>query len=179
MVKDSPLLTLQWQPGCALVNLRVENPDTALCSALAGEIQLPLQANVTTLTNGTRCIWAGPDDWFVLDTNLSASHTAGLVQRISPFLESRHHAITDVSSGYQVLRLSGSRAPEVLAQGCPLDLHSSQFKVGMCAGTHFFKASVWLWKTDERPSFELLVRSSFVSYVKQLFEKIEPENSAL
>ena len=38
-----------------------------------------------------------------------------------------------------VLHLSGAPVREVLAQGCPLDLHPSVFGAGQCAQSHFFK----------------------------------------
>jgi heterotetrameric sarcosine oxidase gamma subunit len=42
--------------------------------------------------------------------------------------------------------------------------------VGRGAGTHFFKASVWLWRTDD-DVFELLVRTSFAGYVQELLRR--------
>jgi sarcosine oxidase subunit gamma len=42
--------------------------------------------------------------------------------------------------------------------------------VGQSACTVFFKASVWLWQSDD-DQFELLVRSSFTGYVSSLLER--------
>ncbi len=171
MVEEQAVACAQWLPHVALVNLRIEHPDSALQSGFAPQFALALTANTTTMQGSTRCVWAGPDDWFVYDSSLTAIETPKLVARLAPLVAQRHHALTDVSSGYQVLRLSGLNARELLAQGCPLDLHPNQFKVGACAGTHFFKASVWLWKACEQPTYELLVRSSFVPYVKLMVNK--------
>ena len=85
------------------------------------------------------------------------------------------HAVADVSSGYTVLALSGRPAREVLTQGCPLDLHPRAFQTGMSAGSHYFKASVWLWQTDDAPSFEVLVRRSFMRYVWLMLERSSQE----
>jgi sarcosine oxidase subunit gamma len=74
-----------------------------------------------------------------------------------------------------VLHLSGTPARDVLAQGCPLDLHPRIFKRGASAGSHFFKASVWLWQTDEAPVYELLVRRSFTGYVWLMLERASAE----
>ena len=87
-----------------------------------------------------------------------------------------HSAVTDVSSGYTVLRLSGPPVRDVLAQGCPLDLHPRSFKTGQSAGSVFFKASVWLWQTDDAPVYELLVRNSFRGYVWLMLEHCTAES---
>lgn len=67
----------------------------------------------------------------------------------------------------------------MLAQGCPLDLHERSFHSGMSAGTHFFKASIWLWQLDDQPSFQLLVRRSFAPYVHLMLQKATREYDAL
>jgi sarcosine oxidase subunit gamma len=45
----------------------------------------------------------------------------------------------------------------------------------MAAGSHFFKASLWLWQTDAAPTFEALVRRSFVGYVPLMLERTSSE----
>ena len=74
-----------------------------------------------------------------------------------------------------MLHLSGTPVRDVLAQGCPLDLHPRQFGTGSSAGSLFFKASVWLWQTDEAPVYEMLVRNSFRGYVWLMLERSTPE----
>lgn len=174
-------LSVQWESSCALVNLRIHALDASLRAALAAQahLKLPEQANTTAQEGSMRSVWAGPDDWFVMDEASPSSQSMQLQQSLLAALGSTHHAITDVSSGYRVLSLRGVAAREVLAQGCPLDLHASQFKVGMSAGTHFFKASVWLWQTDEQPSYQMLVRRSFAPYVHLMLQKAMLEHGTL
>ncbi len=74
-----------------------------------------------------------------------------------------------------LLHLSGPRVRELLAQGCPLDLHPRMFKTGQSAGSVFFKASVWLWQTDDAPVYEMLVRNSFRGYVWLMLEQCGEE----
>lgn len=87
----------------------------------------------------------------------------------------QHAAVTDVSSGYKVLSLAGPPVRDVLAQGCPLDLHPRVFTQGSSACTHWFKASVTLWPSEAQPGFELLVRRSFMGYAWQMLERTTVE----
>ena len=177
-------LTATWRQGLDIVNLRGAAVDAGLvaCATQALGLALPLapcstRAGVEAAAGVDldhpagaveRIVWAGPDEWFVI----AAAGRAGAIERaLRTSLAGHHHAVTDVSSGYNALRLSGQPVREVLAQGCPLDLHPRVFSVGRSAGSHFFKASVLLWQTDAAPQFELLVRRSFVGYVQLMLQR--------
>jgi len=163
-----------WREGLAIVNLRGNAGDAAFSQAVASAlgVALPVKPCSTSEGNVVRVVWAGPDDWFVVGPK---GHADALAARLREALAGLHHAVTDVSSGYTVLHMSGAPAREVLAQGCPLDLHARAFATGACAGTHFFKASVWLWQTDDAPVYELLVRRSFMGYVWLMIERATAE----
>lgn len=163
-----------WHDGLAVINLR-GNPDDAGFLAAASHaigLKLPVQACTSVSSAICRVIWAGPDDWFVIGPKGQAD---AMLAQLQAALDGIHHAVTDVSSGYTVLHLSGAPVREVLAQGCPLDLHPRVFKPGDCAGSHYFKASVWLWQTSEAPVFEMLVRRSFMGYVWLLLSRSTQE----
>lgn len=161
-------LAAQWQAGRTIVNLRGRPDDPAFTSACADALGMPLPTEpcrtaVSAKEGALRIVWAGPDDWFVLG---AADPACAPADRLRQALAGVHAAVTDVSSGYAVLRLAGPAARDVLAQGCPLDLHPRAFGPGQCAGSHFFKASVWLWLAGPEPlAFELLVRRSFRGYL--------------
>ena len=163
-----------WREGLAIVNLRGNAEDAALRQAAAEAlgVALPVKLGTTSENSHVRVVWAGPDDWFIIGPKGQAD---ALAARLRQSLAGQHHAVTDVSSGYTVLHLSGMPARDVLAQGCPLDLHPRVFARGACAGSHFFKASVWLWQTDETPAYELLVRRSFMGYVWLMLERATTE----
>jgi sarcosine oxidase subunit gamma len=83
-------------------------------------------------------------------------------------------AAVDIGSGYTVLEISGARTRDVLARGCPLDLHPRLFGMGQCAQSHYFKASVTIIPTGE-DSFDLVIRRSFADYfVKIMLDAAEP-----
>ena len=170
----SKSLVAGWRDGLAIVNLRGNAEDAAFRQAVSGVLGmgLPLTACSTADNGVLRIVWAGPDDWFIVGPKGQADV---LASRLRAALAGQHHAVTDVSSGYTVLHLSGTPVREVLAQGCPLDLHPRSFASGASGGSHFFKASVWLWQTDEAPVYELLVRRSFMGYVWLMLERTTAE----
>lgn len=163
-----------WREGLSIVNLRGNAEDAAFRQAVAGAlgVELPTKPGTMSEKGAGRIVWAGPDDWFILGPKGQAE---ALVAHLRQALAGLHHAVSDVSSGYTVLHVSGTPARDVLAQGCPLDLHPRTFANGTCAGSHFFKASVWLWQTDEAPVYELLVRRSFMGYVWLMLERATVE----
>lgn len=160
----------RWCEGLAIINLRGRPDDEAFLQAARAALgtALPTDAGRTVRSATVRIVWAGPDDWFVLGP---AGDADTLATRLRDAVGGLHAAVTDVGSGYAVLRLAGAPVRDVLAQGCPLDLHPRAFGDTQAAGTHFFKASVWLWRGHGDNSLELLVRSSFRGYVALMLER--------
>ena len=163
-----------WRHGQSVLNLRGSPDDPAFRDGVAQALglALPTQACTTVANDALRLVWVGPDDWFVIGPKGEA---AAIEARLRQALNGQHFAVTDVSSGYTVLHLSGAPVREVLAQGCPLDLHPQVFGPGSAAGSLFFKAAVWLWQTDAAPVVEMLVRNSFRGYVWLMLERSTPE----
>jgi sarcosine oxidase, subunit gamma len=172
MLDPSQHLHIQWQTDLTVLSLRGQGAAIAQGAEAALGMTLPLAANTTHEKNGLRYLWVAPDDWFVITPHSQAS---ALEAKLRESLKGQHVAITDVSSGYYRLSLSGSAARSMLAQGCPLDVHASVFKPGQCAGSHFFKASLWLWLASDAPRFDLLVRRSFAPYVDTMLRKASLE----
>jgi sarcosine oxidase subunit gamma len=167
-------LVAGWREGMAIVNLRGSAEDAAFFAAATRALGLALPVQpCTSVSNAIhRVVWAGPDDWFVIGPKGQAD---AIVAQLRTALAGLHHAVTDVSSGYTVLHLGGAPVRDVLAQGCPLDLHPRVFKPGASAGTHFFKASIWLWQIDETLTYEVLVRRSFMGYFWLMLERSTQE----
>jgi len=171
--ENQDALQLSWLAQVAMINLRGNAEDLAFCAGVetALGLSLPVVSCTFKQNHAFKIIWVGPDDWFVMSqthaaTEICARLHAGLLGILS--------AVTDVSSGYGVIRLCGLRARQALAQGCPLDLHPRVFKPGQSAGSVFYKASVWLWQTQHTPVFEMLVRRSFKTYVWDLMLRAKP-----
>ena len=162
-----------WREGLSIVNLRGDPSNAGFRERVQGVIGIDLpEVGRTIVSARGRVVWVGPDDWFLVGAQEPAVDT---VRRLHDALAGIHHAATDVSGGYTVLHLSGVPVLDVLAHGCPLDLHPRVFGVDACAGSHFFKASVWLWKASAASEFELLVRRSFRGYVEALLARCSAE----
>ena len=161
----APLLVSQEQK--AIINLRGNPQDPTFVQAVQQALGLPLPvAACSSIANAHyRVVWVGPDDWFVIG---AGGEQRSLEQRLRTALSGQHFSVTDVSSGYFMVTLAGAQARDVLAQGCPLDLHASVFQPGHSAGTVFFRVGIYLWQRDNAPTFEMLVRRSFIDHFWQL-----------
>ena len=89
---------------------------------------------------------------------------AGVLEaQLAEAVQGSYAAAVDVGSGYTVVEISGERVRDVLARGCPLDLHPRMFKPGQCAQSHYFKSSIVLIPTGD-DAFEIVLRRSFADY---------------
>ena len=165
------------RPFLELVNLRGDLRDAAFVAAVENVIgcKPPEKANTTAAGNGYDLMWLGPDEWLACSaTSHSATQVAPLEGKLRDAFKGLYAAAVDIGSGYTMLEISGTRTRDVLARGCPLDLHPSLFGVGQCAQSHYFKASVTVLPTAD-DSFDLVVRRSFADYfVKMMLDAAEP-----
>ncbi len=135
--------------------------------ALAGDafgLRLPLEACRAAEGDARAALWLGPDEQLLL---VQQADWDGAFAALSARLRGLPHALVDISQRQVALQVNGARAAEVLASGCPLDLHPSSFPVGMCTRTLFAKAQVVLWRTALN-TFHLEVWRSFARYVQLL-----------
>jgi sarcosine oxidase subunit gamma len=168
---------LSERPFLELVNVRGDTRDAAFVNAVQSVIgcKPPEKANTVARGNGYDMLWLGPDEWLVRSaTAHDAARTAPLQAKLGAALNGVFVSAVDVGSGYTVLEISGTRVRDVLARGCPLDLHPKLFGDGQCAQSHYFKASMTLLHTGA-DSFDIVVRRSFADYfVKIMLDAAEP-----
>ena len=160
---DGAGVVISERPFLGHLNLRGDPADAGFTSAAQTVLglALPTEPNTTAEAGGLLALWLGPDEWLVVtppdaQTSLAASLEAAL--------DGRHVSVTDVTGGQTVIALSGPSARDVLAKGCPLDLHPLVFQPGDCAQTLLGKANVTLRCVDDTPAYELIVRRSFADY---------------
>ncbi|CAE6744425.1 MULTISPECIES: sarcosine oxidase subunit gamma [Paraburkholderia] len=173
----SAAFRLSERPFLELVNVRGDTRDAAFVSAVESVIgcRPPEKANTIARGNGYDMLWLGPDEWLVRSAMAhDATRTAPLQAKLGAAFVGVFASAVDIGSGYTVLEISGTRTREVLARGCPLDLHPKLFSEGQCAQSHFFKASMTLLPTGA-DSFDIIVRRSFADYfVKIMLDAAEP-----
>ncbi|MFM0644932.1 sarcosine oxidase subunit gamma [Paraburkholderia bryophila] len=168
---------LSERPFLELVNVRGDTRDAAFMQAMETVLgcRPPEKANTIARGNGYDLLWLGPDEWLVRSaTAHDATRSAPLQAKLGAAFAGVFAAVVDIGSGYTVLEISGTRTREVLARGCPLDLHPKLFGEGQCAQSHYFKASMTLVPTGAN-SFDIVVRRSFADYfVKMILDAAEP-----
>jgi sarcosine oxidase subunit gamma len=145
-----------------LVNLRGDAADAAFADAVrqATGAQVPTRANTVAQGVGCDVLWLGPDEWLVRSRQPQA---AQLEKKLAAALAGQYASVVDVGSGYTVLRVQGTHVRDVISRGCPLDLHPKVFAPGLCAQSHYFKASIVLIPVAG-DAFEIVVRRSFADY---------------
>jgi sarcosine oxidase subunit gamma len=98
-------------------------------------------------------VWAGPEQW------LAVSADPEIVKRLAADLRG-FAAVSDQSDARAIIRIAGPRARNVLAKGCPVDLHPRAFRAGDTALTAIEHIGVHLWQLDGLPTFEIAVARS-------------------
>jgi sarcosine oxidase subunit gamma len=119
-------------------------------------------------------LWLGPDEYLLLDLAAPEQSSLATAAAIEDALRDTPHALVDVSHRQFALEVSGPHTEVILRGACPLDLHISQFPVGMCTRTLLAKADITLWRTAE-DAFHVEVWRSFAGYVGGLITEIARE----
>lgn len=158
-------LQISERPFQGHVNLRGDAGDDAFLEAVGGALgcRLPLTPNTVSEDAGLTVLWLGPDEWLII---APPDGEITIVASLEAALGDMHASVTDQTGGQTVIRISGPSARDLLAKGCPLDLHPRVFGPGQCAQTLVAKASVTLRQIDDAPTFDLVVRRSFADYLR-------------
>lgn len=146
------------------VNLRGNAADATFRAAVhaATGCELPPRANTVTTSGDTRLVWLGPDEWLIIAPE-AAEQT--LCTTLATSLVAVHHAVTCVSHGQTLIRITSPAAGDLLAAGCPLDLHPRVFAAPQCAQSHYMKAPVLIIAAADGQGFDLIVRRAFAEYL--------------
>ena len=156
------------RPFIGKLTLRGNPEDKGFAAAAESVLgtALPTEPNTVSETGTCQISWVGPDEWLIY----TADGAQGPLQdRLRTALKDIHSAVADVSDYYTNIRISGTRARDVIAKGCPLDLHPRVFGPGQCAGSLFLKAAIRIIQIDDTPTYDLQIRWSFADY---LFEHL-------
>ena len=146
------------------INLRGDGEDPrfvgAISTVLGGE--LPIVANTLNDMQGNVVYWLGPDEWLIVTPGERRAMIEG---ELRTALANLRVAVTDVSGGQTIVHLRGNKTRELLAKGCPIDLHQRVFGIGQCAQSYLAKAPVLIGQLEIQPCYEIIVRRSFADYL--------------
>ncbi len=114
--------------------------------------------------DGLRCVMGdsialvgcAPGQWFAVS---AGTGNANIVARLTDALAGIASVI-DHSSGKVVVRMTGPRARDMLAKGCPIDLNPRDFGPGSAVATEIAHIGCQLWQVDDKPTFDLMVNRS-------------------
>jgi sarcosine oxidase, subunit gamma len=154
--------------GLGKLDLRGDPHDRAFMTAVGRTLDLLLPTEPCTSATKERiaALWLGPDHWLLTCPEPEAADLAGSLREA---LLDVHAAITEVTDGRVAFRLAGPSGRDVLAKGCPLDLHPRAFPPGACAGSLLAKAAVLIHLQDDDrergPGFDVYVARSFAHYL--------------
>lgn len=124
-------------------------------------IELPL-APYRVSAGDMSFIATGLGTWLATHEQAGYEFANSLEQAIGEFA-----SISEQSSGYVVLRLSGPKLYDTLAKLLPIDLHPGEFSPGRAASTLAAHMPVTVWRledsADRLPQFDFAVARSFIS----------------
>jgi sarcosine oxidase subunit gamma len=123
---------------------------------------LPRKANSYVSAGERHVVWLGPDEFLILCEAGKESDLHGIIS--AEIKNGQHAAVTNVTDSLCAFSLSGSALLKVLAKGCALDLHPSQFTAGQTAQTMLSHAAVTLMAMPDG-SMTILCRTSFAAYL--------------
>ena len=169
----SKKFNLREKAFCDLVNLRGDVNDAAFVGAVESVTgcRLPAKPNTVARGNGYDVLWLGPDEWLVRSLQPQAPVAE---DKLVAALQGQFASAVDIGSGWTVLEISGEKVRDVIARGCPLDLHPRILAPGQCAQSHYFKASIVLVPVAD-DVYEIVVRRSFADYfVRIMLDAAEP-----
>lgn len=131
------------------LDLRGEPSNKAFMSAVGRvlDLLLPTDPCHAAVQGEIAALWIGPNQWLL---TCPKATSAELATELEEALSGSHSAVTDISDGRTVFRLAGPSALDVLAKGCPLDLHPRAAGPGYVAGSVLAKvtALIHLRETD-------------------------------
>lgn len=159
------------QPYRGIVGIRAKPGNAAVMAAIEAALgmALPQTPNTTAASAGALALWLGPDEWWIVTPGPAPESGPAMAAALRT-ATGMPGAVTDVSDSRTCVRVSGSRARDLLCKGLPLDLHPRAFPVGGCAQSHLAKTGVLLHLVadaggSDGPTFELYVLRSFAEYL--------------
>jgi sarcosine oxidase subunit gamma len=157
---DDAALILTERRFLAKVNIRGKADSDAVKAAIG--VALPGEANTVAEGNNLCALWLGPDEWLIVGP---PNAEKAIEESLNDALAGASVGIVDVTEGRTTLRVSGSMARDVIAMGCPLDLHPRVFAPGQCAQSFISRSPILIHQIDDAPTFDIYIERSQSDYL--------------
>lgn len=143
-----------------VLSFKTRHAETAAAIGKALAIECPVQPGVSHVDGHTQVSWNGPNSWMIVSSDEEAGRGPGeLLQSLQQAVGDLG-AVVDQSHGRCGLRLSGSRARDVMAKNTAIDLHPRAFGPGRCAMTSVAHMNATIVQVDDAPTYDLFVARS-------------------
>lgn len=151
------------------IDLRGDPGDRAFMGAVGRtlDLLLPTEPCQSTVQGDVTAFWIGPDQWLI---TCPKDKVPAISDKLDEATSSTACSITDISSARTVLRIAGPDALDVLAKGCPLDLHPRSAKPGYVTGSVLAKITV-LIHLREADVVDFYLGRSFTDYLWSWLEE--------
>ncbi len=162
----------------AMLNLRGDPANVQFMQAaeVALGTALPVKPNTAASAGEAKVLWLGPDEWLVLGP---PGNDTRMERQLSDAVAPQGGYVTDIGESRTTIVVSGVRARDVLAKGCPLDLHSGVFGAEACAQSLVGNVNVALYRAAtgpaDPPRFEVIVVRSFADFLWRFLEDAAQE----
>jgi methylglutamate dehydrogenase subunit D len=130
-------------------------------SALAGRLRAAYGLEIAegakrSVAGDLAFVGVGPRSWLALSENAAFFDKLRLEAGDAA-------AVSDQSSGYAILRLTGPKTRTALEKGVSIDLHPRAFPLDAAAITSCAAIGIVLWQIDAAPTYEIAVARSFAA----------------
>jgi len=140
-----------------ILSFRDKHEKTAAALGQALGIECSTAAGVCSADAHTQIAWNGPNSWMVICNDGEAGRAPGELLHLLQEAVGDLAAVVDQSHGRCGLRLSGSRARQVMAKNTAIDLHPRAFGPGRCAMTSVAHMNATIVQVDDTPTYDLFV----------------------
>ena len=156
----SPGVMLSERRGLVILRLAAPRADEDFTERVRAEtgFVLPAAPNRTALTAAGTALWSGPGEWLLMTSDRSQTNHELALRRC---LAGSSGAVVDLSQARAVICIAGEHSRDLLAMGCPLDLHHRDFAAGCCAQSLLGQVNVLLHLCQEADAFDLFVARSY------------------
>lgn len=120
-------------------------------------IDCSTQPGISSSDGKTQVSWNGPNSWMIVASDEDSGRAAGELLKTLQKAVGDLAAVVDQSHGRCGLRLSGSRARQVMAKNTAIDLHPRSFGPGRCALTSVAHMNASIVQVDDTPTYDLFV----------------------
>ncbi|MBC6439761.1 MAG: sarcosine oxidase subunit gamma [Rhodospirillales bacterium] len=149
----------------AKINIRGKADGATVRQAVG--VELPPEPNTVAEGNNLCALWLGPAEWLIVGP---AGAEAAIEENLVEALAGASASVVDVTEGRSTIRVSGDMARDVIAMGCPLDLHPRAFGTGRCAQSFISRSPVIIHQVADNAVFDIHIERSQTDYLWTWFE---------